>query len=179
MTQATNRSRRQTGSALLVSMMIMALMGVLALASLDTVMRDRQVAGFQNRGQTALYAAEAGVSAATGLIRQSGPDPSLGVPGLQGFNPAFPTDAAPRQLGGGTASDPSFYAEPGEQAIRYLDSGDNCWSGNVAGAMSQNIGTSNPIWRDALWDVRVQGQTQDGTASTIQAVVTSCFPFST
>ena len=54
------RTRREGGAALLVAMLMLVLMGMIGLASMDTVMRDRQVAGFQNLAQTALYAADAG-----------------------------------------------------------------------------------------------------------------------
>ncbi|NNL67664.1 MAG: hypothetical protein HKP30_15545, partial [Myxococcales bacterium] len=62
--------RREQGAALLVAVLILALMGVIGLSSLDTATRDRQVAGFQSRAQTALYAAEAGVAYGVGLIRR-------------------------------------------------------------------------------------------------------------
>ena len=48
--------------ALLMTMLLLILMGMIGLASLDTVMRDRQVAGYQNLAQTAHYAADAGLA---------------------------------------------------------------------------------------------------------------------
>ena len=54
--------RRQNGSALIVTVMLLLLLGVIGLSALDTVMRDQQVAGFQNRSTAAFYAAEAGVA---------------------------------------------------------------------------------------------------------------------
>ena len=71
-TQASERRARrgEGGAALLIAVLFLALMGVIGLASLDTVTRDRQVAGYQSRAQTALYAAEAGVNFALALIRR-------------------------------------------------------------------------------------------------------------
>ena len=47
----------QEGAALFVSVMILALMGALGIMAFNTVLVDRQVAGFQNRAKTAFYAA--------------------------------------------------------------------------------------------------------------------------
>ena len=55
-----SHDRRERGSALLVAMLMLALMGIIGIASLETVTRDRQVAGYGNLAQSALYAADAG-----------------------------------------------------------------------------------------------------------------------
>ena len=65
-----NRAKREGGAALLMSMLMLVLMGMIGLASLDTVMRDRQVAGFQSLSQTALYAADAAVSEGLDIVRR-------------------------------------------------------------------------------------------------------------
>jgi Tfp pilus assembly protein PilX len=61
-------TKREGGAALLVTVLLLALMDVIGLASLDTVMRDRQMTGFQNQAQTALYAADAGVADALDTV---------------------------------------------------------------------------------------------------------------
>jgi len=61
---AEYRDRRRGGSALLVTVMLLLMIGLVGLAALNTTTRDQQVAGFQNRKRIALYAAEAGVSEA-------------------------------------------------------------------------------------------------------------------
>ena len=63
-----NCRRREEGAALLVAVLLLALMGIVGLASMETVTRDRQVAGYQSRAQTALYAAEGGISQALEMI---------------------------------------------------------------------------------------------------------------
>jgi len=162
----------ESGSALLSAMLILALMTVLAVGSLQTVMRDRQVAGFQKRARTALYAAEAGVARANAVLRSSPPSPSAGIGGLTAYAPSFPDAGTPQLLGTGP-SQPRFHADNGHPGIQYMGAGRKCWDGNPAGLMSDDIGGGNPIWRDALWDVRVKGQSSDGTEKVVQALVTS------
>lgn len=168
--------RRIDGSALLSAMMILALMTVLAVGSLRTVMRDRQVAGFQKRARTALYAAEAGVARANALLRSSPPGSDAGIGGLIAYSPAFPDSATPQVLGSGPTQ-VRFYADVGHPGIQYLGSGQKCWDGDASAVMSDEIGGGNPIWRDVLWDVRVMGESNDGTDRVVQALVTSCHPF--
>lgn len=169
--------KRERGFALMVAIILLALLSMIGLASLDTVMRDRQVAGYLSRSRTALYAAEAGVAQATGVVR--GGAQALASQGgggaLEDWDPAFPDETSPTLLGTGTQQ-PSFYADPdATKPIRYIAPSDPCWNGNVAGAMSMNVGGTQ--WREALWDVRVKGDTPDGSEVTIEAIVTSCHPF--
>lgn len=173
---ASTRGRSSRGSALLSAMMILALMTVLAVGSLRTVMRDRQVAGFQKRARTALYAAEAGVARANALLRSSPPGSSGGIGGLIAYAPTFPDSATPQVLGSGSTQ-ARFYADNGHPGIQYLGSGLKCWDGDASAVMSDEVGGGNPIWRDVLWDVRVKGESNDGTDRVVQALVTSCHPF--
>ena len=179
MTRPRSTERREEGFALLVTMLTLALVSTVAVASLDTVMRDRQVAGYQMRSRAALYAAEAGVASATGIIRSGAQAlASGGVAGLESWNPAFPTQQAPQSLG--TASNPPvFYGDPNaSKPIRYIDRAGPCWAGNINGVMSMNTGGGqNVVWLDALWDIRTSGLTNDGATVDIDAIVTSCHPF--
>lgn len=168
--------RRSRGSALLSAMMILALMTVLAVGSLRTVMRDRQVAGFQMRARTALYAGEAGIAVANAVLRSTPPSSSGGIGALVAYLPPFPDSTTPQYLGSGP-NPPRFYADIGHPGVRYIGAGGKCWEGDAAGLMSDEIGGGNPIWRDALWDARVKGETSDGTDKVVQALVTSCHPF--
>ena len=63
------QSRREEGVALIVVMLILALVSVLAVSSMETTMRDQQVAGVQMRDRVAFQAAEAGL--ATALVSVS------------------------------------------------------------------------------------------------------------
>lgn len=74
--------RHEQGSAMLIAVMLMVLMGLIGAAALETVSRDRQVAGYQFRKKAAFYAAEAGVSKALETLITGGtasvPTTSLG-----------------------------------------------------------------------------------------------------
>ena len=175
-TESTKQGRRSRGSALLSAMLILALMTVLAVGSLRTVMRDRQVAGFQKRARTALYAAEAGVARANAILRRNPPPSGGGIAGLVAYAPNFPDSVTPQVIGSGPTA-PSFHADNGHPGIQYLSNGGKCWEGNAAAVMSEDIGGGNPVWRDVLWDVRVKGVTTDGTDKVVQALATSCHPF--
>ena len=51
-----NQNRSEQGTALMVTMLVLALVAIVGLASMETVTRDRQVAGYQSRSRVALYA---------------------------------------------------------------------------------------------------------------------------
>jgi len=178
--------RREGGAALLIAMLLLAMLGVIGLASMETVTRDRQVAGFQNRGRVALYAAEAGVAHATGIIRKSAQSLAPGGEGaLKTFNPAFPgkgtTAVASLGVDFPAPGPPSYRMDPAAQnpkdltaaaqAIRYMGRGEICpgW------VMSQTVGSV--IWAEALWDIRVAGSAPGGGNVSIQATAASCHPY--
>ncbi|MGH0037789.1 MAG: pilus assembly PilX N-terminal domain-containing protein [Myxococcota bacterium] len=169
------RSRRQRGTALFVAVLMLAMMGLIGLASMDTVMRDRQVAGFQSRARTALYAAEGGVAWGQGLIFNEVQGlAGEGVAALHDYDPAFPTEGAPQYLGDGGADNPSFYQDPDPgvaQAVDYLGKGQDC----ASWIMSDEYGSAQ--WREALFDVRVEGETPEGASARIQAITTACYPY--
>jgi hypothetical protein len=178
--------KRERGAALLVAVLLMALMGIVGLASMDTVTYDRRVAGFQKRMQTGLYAVEGGLAFAMGIVRRDAQALADGGEGaLAGYDPAFPgkgTDPA-QALGSdfpqpgsptfsmdATASDPNNPSAPA-QAIRYIGKGSPCpgW------VMSGEEGSLD--WSEALWDIRVRGSSPGGTDVLIQATAASCHPY--
>jgi len=55
-----NRRSREAGIALIAVMLILALVSVLAVSSMESTMRDQQIAGVQMRDRVAFQAAEAG-----------------------------------------------------------------------------------------------------------------------
>ena len=182
--------RHREGTALLVAVVILALMGIIGLSSMDTVTRDRQVAGYQSRAQTALYAAEAGVAFGLALIRRDAQALSGGGEGaLISYNPStgappefpdlanadvlgtnFPAPGPPRFYMDPDARDPNNLAAP-PQAIRYLGRGTPCpgW------IMSSTVGGVQ--WAEALWDIRVRGDNPGGTQVNIQASGANCHPY--
>lgn len=165
--------RRQGGSALFVTVMMLVLMGFIGLASLDTVTADRKVAGFQTRARVALDAADAGV--ATGLATLLTDVDNIhqlpGVAALEAYNPPFPAGAtAVGEAGSWPYGQPSFGRDPAvADAIDYLGSGANC---DFITALEDKV-----VWRKSLWQIRVQGTTPDNLARPIQATASVCRPY--
>lgn len=178
--------KREEGAALLVAVLLLAMLGVIGLASMETVTRDRQVAGFQNRARVALYAADAGVAHALGIIRVQAQilapggeaalesfDPAFpgrGVVAMQALGSDFPAPGSPSYGMDPNASDPTNGAAPA-QAIRYIGQGNPCpgW------IMSSNVGSVQ--WREALWDIRIVGSAPGGGNIPIQATGANCHPY--
>ena len=57
-------ARLERGSALLVTVLLLLMIGLFGFVALDTVTKDQQVASFGKRKRIAFYAAEAGVAKA-------------------------------------------------------------------------------------------------------------------
>jgi hypothetical protein len=153
--RAQKLNRQREGSALLVAVMMLMLMGLIGIAALDTMTKDRQVAGFQQRARLAFYAADAGVAQGLNLV--------LAAPS-RNFVPAFP--AVP--LG-----DAVIYPN-GQPAFR----GDPLVPNPVVyaqrdGGPVQGMNLQVPVqFVNTLWEIRVQGQTPDGGTSNLEAMAT-------
>lgn len=163
--------RREAGSALIVTVMLLMLLGVIGLSALDTVMRDQQVAGFQNRSTAAFYAAEAGLSEAKDEIR------SRGWLQARGETFAFSTYATPGEIGDTSLypyGQPTYYGDPDiADPVKSLD----VVVKDPGGAGSNMRMGSGPQWSPkALYYVRVVGNTPDGAASKLEAVVWNRVP---
>jgi hypothetical protein len=193
----TSHRRSEAGAALLVAILMLALMGVIGLSAMETVTRDRQVAGYQSRAQTALYASEAGVATGMSMIDDEVAERApRGEAGLWEWNPSaivppaatpefpdlanaevlgvdFPAPGSPRFYMDPNARDPNDLAAPA-QAIRYMGKGPPCqnWP-----PMSQEQGRNIPDWRESLWDIRVRGDNPGGTVADIQATGAKCFAY--
>lgn len=162
--------RRESGSALIITVLVMLLLGAIGISALDTVMRDQQVAGYQNRASTAFYAAEAGVAQAKDLVRRN---VLSGVEKL-----SFADYATAVSIGDSSLypeGQPIYYGSPkaGEDPVQSMDE-----SLKIAGAagsdMRQGMG---PRWNNfALWKIRVAGQTPDGAVSRIEVVTLNQVP---
>ena len=178
--------KHEAGAALLVAVLLLAMLGVIGLASMETVTRDRQVAGFQNRARVALYAADAGVAHAVGIIRAQAQTLAPGGEGaLRSFNPAFPGKGGVAMMSLGSqfpapgspsygmdpnASDPNNSTAPA-QAIRYIGRGQPCPGWVMSGE------TGAVQWREAIWDIRVIGSAPGGGDDAIQAAGANCQPY--
>ncbi len=158
--------RRERGAAMFVAVLMLVLMGWMGMASMNSVTRDNQVAGFQNRNENAFFAAEAGVAYARAVVEHEIGDIS-DLPGV-GSVPAFPTQTAPTmisQVGAYTAWQnaatagnelPRYYGDPNPpdptnpQPIHYFGPGEIMDGDDLAVGSAQRWGT--------LWRINVVGQ---------------------
>lgn len=156
--------RREGGTALLVSVLMLVLMGLLSMASLDTVMRDRQIAGYTSRARAALYAADAGIAASLDMVRTA-PLPTALAPG-DCITTVLPTTTLPN----GTSYQPDTSAPTSNVCM--LSSADPC--SELDASIEIGVGS---IYLYTLWDMRIQGQTADGAIARVQATSQRCHAF--
>ena len=141
--------RHESGSAMFIAVLMLVLMGALGIAAMETVTRDRQVAGFQNRSRSAFYAAEAGAAQGRSLVR---------TVGSRGDLPPLPAT----NLGGAALYDretqlPQYYGDPAvPNPIRYVQDGGVAGGSNLAGKGAKFVNT--------MWQINVTGQSAGSTA---------------
>lgn len=168
--------RREGGIALLLAILMMIIFAAMAVASMDTVQRDKQIAGIHSQAHLAFQAAEAGVHAGLSVLRNPPGGWPSSVAGLASFNPPLPNIAL------GTAADfpfgqPNYGADPDVgQAIDYLGVGAAC-EGWETSANVQNIGGSSVTVLETIFDIRIQGQTTTGARSSLEAAAVRCHVF--
>ena len=148
---ADNKSTtgREQGVALIAVMMILALVATLAISSMETTMRDNQVAGVQMRSRVAFQAAEAGLAVALASMT------STTAPTLANSNIGIVGDYPMGQ--------PSFQPDP-NVATPMEDMG-----AQPAPGMSLNINGNGPKFQLQLWRIHVEGSEPRGMTSRIQA----------
>ncbi len=141
--------KREQGSALLIVMLVMAMMGIIGFAALEAVTRDQRVAGFTKRKKTAFFAAEAGVSEALYALRTN--DNPTFTPGTVGNSSWFAQGLPTYELdtsGGAASKDLGPVALPG---------------------MNMQLGQDGePKFKIRMWEVNVKGEAPGGTISRIQ-----------
>lgn len=160
---ATKNRRHERGTALVVSMLLLVLLTSIGMAALQTVSRDRQVAGHQKRSQAAFYAAEAGVARARELVRQMGERTEA---------PTYPTDypnqATPVMLAdaGDPTGQPSFFADPViTEPIGYAGEGSPCTEGC-------DIKLGGVQYNHTRWRINVVGRSPEGDTARIEVMAT-------
>lgn len=159
--EARSASRRERGSALLISMMLMAGMALIGLASLDTVMRDRQVAGFSGLATTAMYAADAGLAESLEIVRTEVVSAALTAGDC--MTTPVPTNTLPN----GTSYGPD--PTSGTNQICMLAVGDPC--------LDSSIELGQPIYLYTTWNIRTQGSAPAGATARLQATAERCHAF--
>lgn len=139
--------RRRSGSAMLVAVMMLVLMGMLGVAALDTSGKDQQIAGLTNRSKSAFYAAEAGAAHGRQLI--AGADGRGAAPVLPAVNLG---DAA---LYARYQAQPRYFPDPnppgGGAAIQYLEDG----------GPAEGMNLANPRYVNTIWRINVVGQSPE------------------
>jgi Tfp pilus assembly protein PilX len=157
------RRRREGGAALLVSMLLLVAMTLIGFASLDTVMRDRETAGFSSLAQNALYGADAGLAASLDVIRTE----IVGNALVPGDCLASPVPSA--TLPNGTQYGPDTTA-PNPQ-ICMLAAAEPCEE------LGSSIEVGQPIYLYTVWNVRTEGTAPAGATVRIQATAERCHAF--
>jgi len=152
----SERRRREGGAALLVAMLMLALMALIGFASMDTVMRDRQVAGNTSRHESAVHAADAALAGAIDVLRSEAVPPAL--PANYCLTGTVPT---------GTLTNNASYGP------------DSTVSPNQICLLAQTAEPCEGMPIDSgfvytVWDVRTQGQAPGGAVARIQATATRC-----
>lgn len=158
MNPAVDRDRRQKrGVILFVAVLLLALMGAMAIASLDSATRDQQAAGYYNRSNTSLFAAEAGIAAAKALITNTTPCPGTipfvtqGAPGLVG-------DAASWAVYGGQ---PRYYGDP------VVANAIECVALRTKAGGSMSVVKPEVV---ADWRIYVVGESPDGSRTRLEVM---------
>ncbi len=167
--------RRQDGVALLLVVLMLSLMGLIGLSSLDSAMRNRQVVGQQDRAQTSVYAADAGLADSLDIIRTEIVQQSLS-PGdcMETSLDSLPLYDANDSDNDRTLSNGAVYrADPTapDNKICMRASADPC------DQLDASIEMGQAVFLYTLWDVRVEGEANGGSKARVQAVVERCHPF--
>jgi len=146
-----NAPRYQGGTAMVIAMLMLLLMGLIGFAALATVTRDVQVAGAQYQRKSALYAAEAGIAKTLETLRTTGtatvPATNLGDGGVYPYGqPAYALDTL----------------EP--------DPVESLGLGGFPGMNLQLGQDGTPMFQMQMFRVRVQGTGPAGSLSRLEIV---------
>ena len=140
---------RERGIALITVMMILALIATLAISSMETVMRDNQIAAVQMRNRVAFQAAEAGLAVALASMTSS-TAPTL-----------VQTDIG--VVGDYPVGQPSFQLDPSVATPI-----ENLGSQPMPG-MGLNINGNGPKFQLQMWKIHVEGSEPRGMTARIEA----------
>lgn len=162
--------RREEGSALIITVMLLLLLGVIGLSALDTVTRDQQVAGFQNRSTAAFYAAEAGLAQAKDEVRRNYNYAVIGEEIT-----TFATYGAPAEFGDTSLypqGRPKYYADPDvADPLKAME------PVSTPGGGGSNMRMGGASWGySAPYKLRVVGETADQAKAKLEAVVLNRIP---
>lgn len=154
----TRPGRAEAGSALLVAVLLLVFMGMIGLAAMDTVSRDRQVAGFTKRTRIGFYAAEAGIHTGLNLVRSQ---PNRLDP------PTLPTVSLGNAADYPETTQPQFEADPNitDPAIRVTHSSFEYAVRKMG--MGMGGGTQGPVVD--YWVINSMGTGPNGGTARLEA----------
>lgn len=157
MTKTAVRSgARESGIALLASVLLLLMLASIGLAALNVVERDQQVAGYLNRKAIALHAADAAIARALGSLAATGtptvPATTMSSASLYpGGQPSYRTDANP---------------PAGHNAIEK-----NGPPGSLPGySLSGGPTGSQSPYSVQYWKIRVQGEAPGGSIARVEVL---------
>lgn len=158
-------SKRESGVALMLAVLLLITVSGLALSTMQTVASDGTVAGFQNQEQMAFYAAEAGVVAARDVVRKMG-----GRDELPTYPSDMPDEANPIKLSDPssfeTGGQPAFFVDPTVAIpIGYIGDGAQCTEGC-------NMTLGGQKYNHTKWQINVVGESPSGDQKRIEVVAT-------
>jgi Tfp pilus assembly protein PilX len=153
--------RREGGAALLVTMLLMTAMALIGFASLNTVMRDREVTGYTSRSQTALYGADAALADSLDLVRNEAVGTALGT-----------GDCLASPVPSGTLPNGVTY---GPDSTAPND--DICMLAITESCAESSIEVGQPTYLFTVWNLRTQGVAPGGATARVQATAERCHAF--
>ncbi len=157
------QDRHERGAALLVTMLLLALLGVVGMASMDTVTRDRQAAGYMGAAQAAFYAADAAVSESLDVLRTEVLSPVIG-----------PGDCLGQAIPTGSLPNGALYGADATAATDEI-----CMAG-IAEDCDELVSSAEiggTVFRYTVWNLRTEGTGTGGGVSRIQATARRCHAF--
>jgi len=159
--------RRQSGMALMLSILLLITVSALALSTMQTAASDGVVAGFQNQEAMAFYAAEAAVAQARNVVRQMGERSQV-----PSYPADFPNQANPQAISDGaeyaTGTQPRYYADPAPPTtapIMYVGEGRQCTEGC-------NMTLGGAKYNHTKWQINVIGESPSGDQKRLEVVAT-------
>lgn len=160
-----NRARRESGIALMLSILLLITVSALALSTMQTAATDGSVAGFQNQETMAFYAAEAAIAEARDVVRDMGERSQVPA-----YPADFPNQGNPVQIGDSTSyvagQQPTYYADPAVTTpIGYVGEGKQCTEGC-------NMMLGGTKYNHTKWQINVVGESPSGDQKRLEVVAT-------
>ena len=162
--------------ALLLAILMLVVMSAMAVAAMDTVARDRQISGIHSQANLAFQAAEAGIAAGLAALRNPATKWPASAAALASFSPDLP-DIDLGEEYDYPEGQPTYIADPdAAAAIQYMGVGGECPEWEVS-LDTTNIGGAGLTVLETVFEINVQGQTQTGARSRIEAAAARCHVF--